>query len=132
VRFCVTVLKANRWAFFQWLLQAKSVVGSVADTEHNLAKLRQQWSAKKQQLLAELQSQRHQVWQQLERRQREDLRECWSHVQRGMASVSGKYVVSGSDDKTVRVWDLATGKEVRRFTGHQGAVLSVAVTPDGR
>jgi DNA-binding beta-propeller fold protein YncE len=53
----------------------------------SLAQLRQQWSAKKQQLLAELQSQRRQVWQQLERRQREDLRECWSHVQRGMASV---------------------------------------------
>jgi WD40 repeat protein len=32
----------------------------------------------------------------------------------------------------VRLWDLATGKEVRRFTGHEYAVLSVAVTPDGK
>jgi WD40 repeat protein len=31
----------------------------------------------------------------------------------------GKYVVSGSNDKTVRLWELATGKEVRRFTGHE-------------
>jgi len=31
----------------------------------------------------------------------------------------GRYVVSGSDDKTVRLWDLATGQEVRRFTGHE-------------
>jgi WD40 repeat protein len=44
----------------------------------------------------------------------------------------GKYVVSGSSDKTVRVWDLATGKEVRRFTGHEAPVYSVAVTPDGK
>jgi WD40 repeat protein len=28
-------------------------------------------------------------------------------------------------DKTVRVWELATGKEVRRFTGHEiGSVAS--------
>jgi serine/threonine protein kinase len=184
LRYCP---ETNRWAFFQWLLQAKSV----ADTERKLADLRQQWSAKKQQLLAKLQSQRQQVWQQLERRQREDLRECWSHVQRGMASVSqvlplevwvrygpelsqrylgweepqlltipeeiweeiwhptllaghkhwvltvaaapdGRHVVSGSRDKTLRMWDLATGKQVRRLRGHKDAVTSVAVTPDGK
>ncbi len=44
----------------------------------------------------------------------------------------GKYVVSGSDDKTVRLWDLATGKEVRRFTGHWPSVYSVAVTPNDK
>ncbi len=45
---------------------------------------------------------------------------------------NGKYVVSGSNDKTVRVWELATGQEVRRFTGHEDWVCSVAVTPDGQ
>jgi WD40 repeat protein len=44
----------------------------------------------------------------------------------------GRYVLSGSDDTTVRVWDLATGQEVRRFTGHAGWVNSIAVTPDGQ
>jgi WD40 repeat protein len=44
----------------------------------------------------------------------------------------GQYVVSGSGDNTVRVWELATGKEVRRFTGHENSVYSVAVTPDGQ
>jgi WD40 repeat protein len=34
--------------------------------------------------------------------------------------------------KTLRLWELATGKEVRRFTGHKDVVLSVAVTPDGK
>jgi WD40 repeat protein len=42
----------------------------------------------------------------------------------------GKYVVSGSADNTVRLWDLPTGKEVRRFMGHRSEVNSVAVTPD--
>ena len=44
----------------------------------------------------------------------------------------GRYVVSGSDDSTVRVWDWQNGKEARRLTGHSNRVLSVAVTPDGR
>ena len=36
-------------------------------------------------------------------------------------------VISGSDDRTVRVWDLATGAPVGGpFTGHGGWVRSVA------
>jgi WD40 repeat protein len=38
----------------------------------------------------------------------------------------------GTKDFTVRLWDVQTGTEVRRFTGHTDAVLSVAFTPDGR
>ena len=43
-------------------------------------------------------------------------------------------VVSGSDDGTVRVWDLATGTPVGDpFTGHTGSVYAVAVAElDGR
>ena len=44
----------------------------------------------------------------------------------------GRYIVSGSDDKTVRVWERDTGKEVQKLTGHHDWVTSVAVTPDGR
>lgn len=37
-------------------------------------------------------------------------------------------VVSGSEDRTVRVWDLASGAPVGRpFTGHTGPVYAVAV-----
>ncbi len=44
----------------------------------------------------------------------------------------GKSVLSGSEDSTLRLWDIETGKEVRRFTGHTESVNSVAVSPDGR
>ena len=41
-------------------------------------------------------------------------------------------MVSGGEDSVVRVWDLGTGTEVKRFEGHSGAVTSVAVLSDGR
>jgi serine/threonine protein kinase/WD40 repeat protein len=44
----------------------------------------------------------------------------------------GRQVVSGSQDRTARVWDTATGQEVSRFEGHESCVYCVAVSPDGR
>ncbi|OCH91831.1 WD40 repeat-like protein [Obba rivulosa] len=48
-------------------------------------------------------------------------------------SPDSKYIISGSDDKTVRVWDAETGRVLGDpFSGHKSAVLSVAVSPDGQ
>jgi WD40 repeat protein len=44
----------------------------------------------------------------------------------------GHHLVSGSQDKTLRVWDLATGESKRTMQGHAAGVTSVAVTRDGR
>ena len=46
-------------------------------------------------------------------------------------NADGTQIVSGSVDKTVRVWDVAMGIEVNMFTGHTGTVSSVAFSPDG-
>jgi WD40 repeat protein len=40
--------------------------------------------------------------------------------------------VSGSEDKTVRLWDAATGKALQTLKGHTGSVSSVAFSPDGK
>ena len=47
-------------------------------------------------------------------------------------SPDGKTIVSGSDDKTVRLWDIETGKEIRRLQGHTDDVNSVAISADGQ
>jgi WD40 repeat protein len=50
-------------------------------------------------------------------------------------SPDGKYVVTASFDKTLRVWDVASGKEIKSFggaQGHQGLVDAVALSPDGQ
>jgi len=46
-------------------------------------------------------------------------------------SPDGTHLVFGLDDNTVRLWDAATGDEVRRFEGHTFVVNSVAFSPDG-
>ena len=41
-------------------------------------------------------------------------------------------MLTGSADKTAKLWDAATGTEMRTFSGHLGAVDSVAFSPDGK
>ena len=52
----------------------------------------------------------------------------------GGVSVSpdGQRAASGSLDRTVRVWDLRTGRELLTLKGHTDATFSVAFSPDGQ
>jgi len=47
-------------------------------------------------------------------------------------SSDGKYILSGSDDKTLKLWDIETGREIRTFKGHLNYVRAVAFDPDGK
>lgn len=47
-------------------------------------------------------------------------------------SSDGQYVLSGSWDKTLRLWEIQSGSTTRRFVGHKNDVLSVAFSPDNR
>ena len=44
----------------------------------------------------------------------------------------GKTLASGSKDKTIKLWDLATGEEQATLEGHTDDVYSVAYSPDGK
>lgn len=46
-------------------------------------------------------------------------------------SPDGRLILSGSQDCTARLWETASGKELRRFK-HPGTVRSVVFSPDGR
>ena len=41
-------------------------------------------------------------------------------------------MVSGGDDRAVRVWDMQTIREFKVLEGHESKVLSVAISPDGK
>ena len=38
--------------------------------------------------------------------------------------------MSGSDDNTIKIWDLATGEQIGTLVGHTFWVRSVAISPD--
>jgi WD40 repeat protein len=46
-------------------------------------------------------------------------------------SPNGRLVASGSNDNMVKLWDVATGREMRTFVGHSQPVKAVAFSPDG-
>jgi WD40 repeat protein len=47
-------------------------------------------------------------------------------------SPDGRRIVSGSEDKTLKIWDADTGEETLTLRGHSARVLSAASSPDGR
>lgn len=46
-------------------------------------------------------------------------------------SPDGTWIVSGSSDRTLRIWDVVTGKELRTLGVHTTPVTACAVSPDG-
>jgi WD40 repeat protein/uncharacterized caspase-like protein len=47
-------------------------------------------------------------------------------------SPDGRTIVSGSNDKTLTLWDAASGRGLRSLSGHRDRVEAVAFSPDGR
>lgn len=46
-------------------------------------------------------------------------------------SPDGRRAITGGEEGDVRMWDVTSGQELRRFQGHVGAVWTANFTPDG-
>jgi WD40 repeat protein/serine/threonine protein kinase len=46
-------------------------------------------------------------------------------------SADGRRMITGSQDKTAKVWDTETGRELLTLTGHTEAVAAAVFSPDG-
>jgi len=61
-------------------------------------------------------------------------------VQRGHAlavrtvcfSPDGKFLASGSEDKTIKIWEFSSGRELKTLNGHQSHINQVLFTSDGK
>ncbi|MEP0924380.1 CHAT domain-containing protein [Leptolyngbya sp. ST-U4] len=47
-------------------------------------------------------------------------------------SPDGKTILSSSNDRTVRVWDVETGRLLHLLTGHRDRIKCVGISPDGQ
>ena len=47
-------------------------------------------------------------------------------------SPDGNTLASGSADQTLKLWDIASGKDQTTLKEHTGSVFSVAFSPDGK
>jgi WD40 repeat protein len=47
-------------------------------------------------------------------------------------SPDARWTVGGREDGSVKVWEVANGRDVHTLNGHRGCVTSVAFSPDGK
>ena len=113
----------------------------ISTQQQQISALRQEMSALRQQISIQQQEEISALRQQVQHNRnfildREDALQTFQghshHVYSVAFSADGRYALSGSNDNTLKLWDVSSGQEVRTFSGHTNAVQSVAFSADGR
>src|SRR5262245_26538730 len=47
-------------------------------------------------------------------------------------SADSNFVATGSKDKSIKLWEMNTGRELRSFLGHEHTVSTITFSPDGK
>ncbi len=47
-------------------------------------------------------------------------------------SPNGLNLITGGADRTIRIWEIPSGKMINKFEKHQSAIKKLAITPDGK
>lgn len=47
-------------------------------------------------------------------------------------STDNKFLISGGEDQTIKIWSLKTGQLIQTLTAHQGSISTLAISPDNR
>ncbi|GAA6021096.1 hypothetical protein JCM11491_004414 [Sporobolomyces phaffii] len=55
-----------------------------------------------------------------------------NYIRSASFSPDGKYLATGSEDRVVRIWNLAQKRIAQVFQGHKSEIYSLAFSPDGR
>jgi WD40 repeat protein len=56
----------------------------------------------------------------------------YAAVQTVAFSPDGRFAATGSADKTIKLWEMEHGREIRSYLGNNGAVSILAFSPDGK
>ncbi|KAF9043517.1 WD40 repeat-like protein [Hymenopellis radicata] len=73
-----------------------------------------------------------QIWDSIIGKLLQELVGHTGHITSVSFSDDGIYIVSASEDMSIRIWDVSTGKQLRELLGHTGFVTAIAFSHDNQ